>query len=245
MKIAAAQTYPKRYNTEQNLLEHYRLIDLAVKSKVDLLIFPEMSLTGYEREEAKQLAFTPNDTRLEKLRQLSHDHNITLVVGAPIQIDEDLFIGSFIIEPHNKVSIYTKQFLHTGEEVSFKPSFDYNPMIELKGERISFAICADIENPQHAKNAAKNKPTLYLASIFYTPTGISSAYSKLSSYAKQYNMSVLMSDFCGQSYGFEAAGKSAFWNNKGELICNLNENKEGLLIVEKQDGKWNECDISA
>ena len=59
-----------------------------MKSKVDLLIFPEMSLTGYEREEAKQLAFTPNDTRLEKLRQLSHDHNITLVVGAPIQIDD-------------------------------------------------------------------------------------------------------------------------------------------------------------
>ena len=93
MIIASAQTSPVRGDTKANLQEHYELIKLASKKNVDLIVFPEMSLTGYERERAQELAFTTEDSRLKRLRQLSCDKQITVIAGAPIIIDNDLFIG--------------------------------------------------------------------------------------------------------------------------------------------------------
>lgn len=238
MILASAQTKPKRGNIESNLIDHYNLIDLASKSHVDLIIFPEMSITGYEREKARDLAFTEGDPRLDKLRQLSVDKKMILIVGAPILKGNDLFIGAFIIKPDNSISIYIKQFLHTGEEEFFTPSFDYNPIIKLENERISISICADIVNPFHAENASKNDSTFYTASIFFTPNGIPDAYKKLSDYASLYGMNVLMSNFCGQSWGIDAGGQSGFWDNKGKLIANLNDTDSGLLIIEKTDNNW-------
>ena len=51
-------------------------------------------------------------------------------------------------------------------------------------------------------------------------------------------MNVLMSNFCGQSWGRDSGGKSAFWDNGGKLIANLNETDPGLLIVENVDNTW-------
>lgn len=46
-------------------------------------------------------------------------------------------------------------------------------------------------------------------------------------------MNILMANFAGQSWGIEAAGKSAFWNSNGELVAQLNSHDEGLLLIEK------------
>jgi apolipoprotein N-acyltransferase len=63
MILASAQTKPKRGNIESNLNDHYNLIDLASQNQADLIVFPEMSITGYERENALDLAFANlNDT---------------------------------------------------------------------------------------------------------------------------------------------------------------------------------------
>ena len=57
MILAAAQTKPTRRDIDANLSDHYHLIELAVKNKAQLIAFPEMSITGYEREHAQKLAF--------------------------------------------------------------------------------------------------------------------------------------------------------------------------------------------
>ena len=205
---------------------------------VDLIIFPEMSITGYEREKASDLAFSETDSRLDKLRRLSVDTKMILVVGAPIQIKDKLYIGAFILKPDHSILIYTKQYLHSGEEKYFSSSFDYNPLINLDKEQISLAICADIVNSKHAENARKNGATLYIASIFFSPNGISDAHKTLSNYSKQYSMRVLMSNYCGQSWGLDSGGQSAFWDSNGDLIVNLDKQDSGLLIVESTDNKW-------
>jgi len=237
MILASAQTKPKQGDIESNLIDHYNMIDLASKNNVDLIVFPEMSITGYEREKAKDLAFTETDSRLDGLRQKSVDTKMILIVGAPILINYKLFIGAFILKPDHSVSIYTKQYLHTGEEEFFDSSFDYNPLINLKSKQISIAICADIVNPNHADNARKNGSTLYIAGIFFTPNGIADAHKTLSNYSRQYNMDVLMSNYCGQSWGLDSGGQSAFWND-GDLITKLDKQDSGLLIVENINNSW-------
>jgi predicted amidohydrolase len=238
MILAAAQTKPIRGDIDANLLDHYRLVKLAAANGAQLIIFPELSITGYEREDAADLAFTENDTRLNYLKKLATENNITIIAGTPILIESKLFLGQFCIAPKNAVSIYTKQFLHTGEEVYYQPSFDYNPMLKIENERISCAICADIDNPKHAENASKNNSSTYIASIFFSPNGIPQAHQSLQNYASQYQMNVLMANFGGDSYGSPSGGRSAFWNNKGELIAQMESSGSGLLIVEKHDNGW-------
>lgn len=238
MILAAAQTKPTRGNIEANLLDHYRLTELAVQNKAQLIVFPELSISGYEREDAQKLAFTKDDSRLDHLRKLAVENNIIIVAGAPIQNKNQLYIGEFIISPDNSVSIYTKQFLHEGEDDFFQPSFDYNPMITIDNKKISFAICADIDNPLHPENACKRETDIYIASIFFTPNGIPNAYRDLKSYAKKHKMNVLMSNFSGDSWGYRSAGQSAFWNNKGQLIGQMNDSDSGLLLVENDNNNW-------
>ncbi len=238
MILAAAQTKPKRGDIDANLLDHYNIVALAAANGAQLIVFPELSITGYEREEAAKLAFTKNDSRLNLLKKLATENNITIIAGAPIQIESNLFLGEFCIAPNNTVSIYTKQFLHAGEEVYYEPSFDYNPLLEIENERISCAICADIDNPKHAENASKKNSSTYIASIFFSPNGIQNAHQSLQNYSSQYEMNILMANFGGDSYGYPAGGRSAFWNNKGELIAQMTNSGEGLLLVEKQDAEW-------
>lgn len=238
MLLAAAQTKPKRGDIDSNLLDHYRLTELAIQNGAQLIAFPEMSITGYEREHAQKLAFKKDDSRLDHLKKLAAENNIIIVAGAPIQIEAELFIGEFIISPDNSVSIYTKQFLHEGEDEFFQSSFDYNPMISIENKKISFAICADIDNPLHPENACKRATDIYIASIFFTPNGIPNAYRDLQSYAQKHQMNVLMSNFSGESWGSPSAGQSAFWNNKGELVGQMNDSDSGLLLVENKNDNW-------
>lgn len=238
MILAAAQTKPIRGDIKANLFDHYRLIELAVKNRAQLIVFPEMSITGYEREHAQKLVFTKDDSRLDSLKRLAVENNIFIVAGAPVQMASELFIGEFIMAPDNTVSIYTKQFLHEGEDEFFQSSFDHNPMITIENQKIAFAICADIDNPLHPENARKKEAAIYIPSIFFSPNGIPNAYRNLQNYAQKHQLNILMSNFSGESWGSPSAGQSAFWNNKGELVGQMNDSDSGLLIVESKDNNW-------
>jgi predicted amidohydrolase len=235
MIIAAAQTHPVRRNIEANIAAHLHSITSAAREGVELIVFPEMSLTAYELEDARSLAFTADDNRLAGLQQAAIENEMTVVCGAPIQINGDLHIGSFIISPSGSIEIYTKQFLHAGEEKFFSPNTSYNPLLCIADQKVSVAICADITNPVHPRNAAARDTSLYLASIFYTPKSIAEAYEQLSEYAKTYRMNIVMANFTGNDQLFGAAGQSACWDRNGELIGNVPDSFEGLLVIDTLD----------
>jgi predicted amidohydrolase len=81
MKIALAQIAPVLGNVRKNLEIHYRTIEKARKKKADLLVFPELSLTGYKlRDLVETVALDPDTAReLRDLKTLSKD--IALVFG--------------------------------------------------------------------------------------------------------------------------------------------------------------------
>ncbi len=236
--LASAQTVPFKNNIDANIKEHIRFIEKASEYEADLILFPELSLTDYVRETALELYFTPNDAGLNSLREISKEKNIIIIAGAPIKLDKELYIGAFVIFPDGKLSFYTKQYLHTGEDEYYTSGFDYDPVIKIGNETISLAICADITNPLHPEKASKRNSTIYLASIFYTPGGINEAYEQLSNYAEKYSMNVLMSNFGGESWGHESAGNSAFWSKSGKLLNKLSNNGSALLITEKKNNNW-------
>lgn len=233
MKLATAQTIPKDGNINANIDDHYRLTKDAANKGAKLILFPEMSLTGYTREDAEKLAFTPGDERLDALMRLAEQEDIVIVAGAPLLMTDNLHIATFILQPGKRPEVYVKQYLHSGEEFFFSASHDHNPVFKLADERFACAICADIEHTAHPEQAALQNTTCYLASLFYTPAGISSGHNKLSTYAKHYSMGVLVANFGGMSSNIDSGGKSGYWNEQGEIVKILEPKGEELLIIDK------------
>jgi predicted amidohydrolase len=232
MKLASAQINCTVGEIQNNLEEHYRMINSAIQNDVQLIIFPELSITGYCRTEGQKLAFTERDEKLNTLQELSDKGNIITIAGAPVKIEDKLYIGSFIICPHQQIQIYTKQYLHGEEQLFYQSSMDYNPIITIENQHISLAICADISNQNHPLQAEKNKCSIYLPSIFFSKEGLVRGYKQLSEYAKKHSLHILMSNYSGQLWGMKSGGKSAYWNSNGELINHLNSTEIALLIVE-------------
>ncbi|MBA4190911.1 MAG: hypothetical protein C0467_23225 [Planctomycetaceae bacterium] len=109
--IAVAQTCPVAGDVLANLDEHIRLACRAAEVGARVVVFPELSLIGYELELAVGLAFSENDHRLSPLLDSATSHGVTMVVSAPVRLGESLYIGAFIVHPHRTTEIYPKHRL--------------------------------------------------------------------------------------------------------------------------------------
>lgn len=238
MIIASAQIRMELENFSGSIEKHMSIIRKAAGHGADFILFPEMSLTGYERERAAAHALKPDDARLSELRDTVKTCGIIAVVGAPVVIGEKLHIGSLILLPGGDVRIYVKQYLHPGEEVFFSSSFDHDPKVRVGEENVSFAVCFDIENHGHPRKAFDAGASMYAAGIFYSPKGMEGAHRTLSGYAGEFSMSVIMSNFCGTCRESQAGGRSAVWGRTGEKIIEAGADEEALLLVRMNGGGW-------
>lgn len=231
MKICAVQTIPIKGNVERNIENHLRLIDLAIENNVQLIFFPELSLTGYEPELAKDLAVQLTDERLDVFQTISDSHKIIISVGIPTKSDSGTLISMIIFSPDKERQIYSKQHLHPGEGNYFSTVQNF-VQLSIEDKKISFAICYETSVETHSEYAFKMGSDIYLASVLNSVNGLEADINRLSGIAEKYGMTVLMSNYAGQSGGYKCAGKTSAWNNQGKLVGQLNDKNEGLLIVD-------------
>lgn len=79
MKIAIAQIASKPGDIESNLESHLQTIERAVENDSDLVIFPELSLTGYNvRERAAELAISAQSSIFQPLLEASRTADVLL-----------------------------------------------------------------------------------------------------------------------------------------------------------------------
>ncbi|WP_428740204.1 carbon-nitrogen hydrolase family protein [Tenacibaculum sp.] len=231
MKICIAQTNPVRGDIQKNIDNHKRLIELSIKNEADLIIFPELSLTGYEPELVESLAFTKDDERLDEFQEISNTNQIIIGVGVPIKNKNGICISMAIFQPYKPREIYSKEHLHPGEEKYFV-SGENLPPIEFKDHRIGFAICYETSISEHSEKAFKNGSNVYMASVLNSINGVDKDLNRISNIAKKYKMISLMANFVGKSGGYDCAGKSSIWNENGQLIEQLDGVNEGIAIVD-------------
>jgi predicted amidohydrolase len=234
MKISIIQTKPIKGNIEQNLEVHLNFIKAAIDENVDFIMFPELSLTGYEPELARELATTSEDKRLNPLQELSDSNKISIFVGLPTKYNDDIFISMIIFQPNKERITYSKQYLYPTEKDIFTEG--QNPLVINydKNNTIAPAICYELSNIEHHQNASKKNATIYIASVLNSVNGINEDISKLSCIASKYKMTVFMSNYVGQSGGYECAGLSSIWNKDGKIIAQLDKTREGQLIYDTE-----------
>ncbi|KYG85539.1 acyltransferase [Roseivirga seohaensis] len=231
MKICLAQTKPFTGSIVKNIEQHLELIQLAIEQGVELIIFPELSLTGYEPTLANTLAISKDDARLTVFQEASSEKNITIGVGAPIKTSQGITISMILFQPNQSVQVYSKGFLHV-DEMPYFVSGDNSLILQINSQKIALAICYEISIPEHAEKAFQNGSEIYIASVAKFKSGINKAKTELANIARRYSMSVLMANCIGMADGAECAGKTAVWNKEGGIIGELDNINVGLLIFD-------------
>lgn len=202
-----------------------------------MLVFPELSLIGYDFGFASAVAMGPEDPRLGRLIRASRSNKVTVMAGAAVQGEERPCIGAFIFSPTGEVATCTKEFLHPGEEVAYQPGRGGPPVL-LGGESIALAICADTAHPEHAQAAAARGATIYAAGSLITPEGYAKDASRLHAYARKHSMLVLLANHVGSSGGLIAAGRSAVWEAGGDLLTEGPTETEVMVIRKRTREGW-------
>lgn len=236
MKIAVAQIRSIKGDIQKNIVTHIQLINLAISANAGIIIFPELSLTGYEPSLANDLATTPEDMRFDEFQILSDKNNLIIGVGSPTKTNRGTCISLLLFHPHQRRQIYSKKYLHSDEEAFFVPGPGFTGKIN-NDSKIALAICYEISIPDHAQQAFNNGANIYIASVAKTEKGVEKAMESLSAIAKKYSMTVFMSNCIGLADGEECPGKSSIWNKDGILTGQIKGEQEGILVMNTETGE--------
>lgn len=236
MRIAVAQSSSRKGDIEYNVENHLRYVREAGLCEVDYLVFPELSLTGYEPALAKHLAFKKDDVRLVRLVEAARNYHMSIGVGAPLVSDGLPKIGLIIIHETGKVDTYEKMHLHGGEENYFSRGDRLN-VFGLENQSIGNAICADTSNPDHAKLCSEAGASVYIAGVLVTPGGYEEESRSWEGYASKYNMLVAISNYNKRTGGWPSAGKSAIWF-MDTLLAQAGAHEDAIVVAENTNGAW-------
>lgn len=114
MKCALVQFAPHLGLLEKNLELHYEFIERALEEGIDLILFPELSLTGYTLKDlTSEVALNPRrNSRLDRIKNLSQ--KIDIVVGLVEEGSRGLFYNSAVYYSGGEIlAIHRKVFLPT------------------------------------------------------------------------------------------------------------------------------------
>jgi len=229
MKIALAQIHPTKGDIPTNIEKHKQFIDLANKQQADAVFFSELSLTGYEPNLAKALAFQVDDERLNTFQEISNDHSITIGLGLPTHATNGIHISMAIFQPNTTTIFYHKQQLHE-DELPYFINGNQQVVIEIEKQKITPAICYESLRMDHAAHAASLGSTIYLASVAKPQGGLEKAMVHYPKIAQRYQLPVMMVNCIGYCDNFESVGQTGIWNSKGKLLAQLGKQEEGILV---------------
>lgn len=236
MKIGVAQLSSQKGNIDYNIVNHLRYIEKAGLLGIQYVVFPELSLTGYEPKLASTLAIKIDDERLTPIIEAAVNYQICIGVGAPLLSEGLPKIGLIVINKTGAVESYEKIHLHEGEEIYFDYGKSHH-LFQIGEETIANAICADTCQPIHAKLCSLAGATIYMAGVLVTPDGYDEDAKKWANYASEHNMLVAIANYNKPSGGLLSAGKSAIWF-KNDLLARAGEIEDVLVVAEKKYGNW-------
>ena len=148
LKVGLAQITPKLGDLEANLAIHLQTIEAAAEKGVELLVFPELSLTGYRlRDLAFRVALKPTARNPVFARLLDASRDMDIVIGF-VESDErqKFYISSVylsqgqILHRHRKVYLPTYGMFDEGRYFAWG---DEVQAFDTRFGRVGMLICED------------------------------------------------------------------------------------------------------
>ncbi|NTW11130.1 MAG: acyltransferase [Chlorobiaceae bacterium] len=231
-KLRIAQTDCTLANFGENLERHCALAEAAASDGVDAIVFPELSLSGYNVQDAAQdIAMHLGDSRFDPLRELSR--KVTIICGG-IELSDDygVYNSAFLFEDGIGQSIHRKIYLPTYgmfEELRYFSAGQHIRAVTSKRlGRIGVAICEDFWHVSVPYLLAHQGAQLLIALISSplrlspgsgTPAIVEQWQTIASTYAFLFSSYVACVNRVGNEDSFTYWGNSSLTGPEGGVVC--------------------------
>ncbi len=244
--LALAQISTRLGDVQSNLQKHLELAEKARRSGADLLVFPELSLTGYVLQDLVSTVAhrpTPDDPVFRPLLEASQD--LDLVVGF---VDEDqrsrFYIGAAYLSRGQVVHIHRKVYLPTYglfDEGRFFAWGDAVRAFDTRFGRLGILICEDFWHASPPYLLWLDGADLMLFTSASPGRGLN-AEPELESarwvehinkaYASLFTVFVAHANRVGYEDGLNFWGGSTLFDPNGELLVQGPYHQEALTLCE-------------
>jgi predicted amidohydrolase len=230
MKIALYQG-PGRINDPQGALTH--MAECAGRAKAegaDLLLLPEMYLSGYNIGPANALkaAITIAGPEMDRVCHIAKTNAIALVFGYPERVGGAVANAAILIGADGNILLnYRKSHLFGAlDRAMFKSVGAEFPLAELHGFKIALLICYDIEFPEPARRC-----TLSGADILLIPTAQMEPYEQVAKHiiparAYENQIYVAYANHSGSDDGLAYIGLSSICGPDGAILAAAGKGEE-------------------
>ncbi|GIJ76297.1 hydrolase [Micromonospora phaseoli] len=202
------------YDVEANVLAHAALVRAATSRVV---VFPELSLTGYELD---AVSVDPSDPRLAPLVESCAEAGTLALVGAPVTGEHGEHIAALAVDAAGARVAYRKMWLGPVEARRFTPG-PTPAVLEVDGWRLGLAICKDTGIVEHAARTCALGVDVYAAAIVDSVAEAAVPEQRALRIATTHRVIVAVASFAGSTGGgySETAGRSAIWAPDGSVLA--------------------------
>jgi predicted amidohydrolase len=209
--LAVAQPECVSYDVAANALAHAELVRRA---DARVVVFPELSLTGYELD-APPLA--ADDPRLAPLVEACAETGSIALAGAPVAGPH---IGMLAVDGTGARVAYRKMWLGGAEPHRFAPGAK-PAVLDVDGWRLGLAICKDTGVAQHAADTAALGIDAYVAGILESAPDVPIQEERAQRVVSDHHVWVALASFAGSTGGgfAEAGGRSSIRDPDGVVVA--------------------------
>ncbi|HET9611531.1 MAG TPA: carbon-nitrogen hydrolase family protein [Acidimicrobiales bacterium] len=215
LAVAVAQPRCVPYDVAANASAHAALVRAA---GARVVVFPEMSLTGYELDAP---TITAADPRLAPVVEACAVAGATALVGAPVPGGAGrAHIGVIAVDGAGATVAYRKMWLGGAECDRFAPGPE-PAVLAIDGWRLGLAVCKDTGVPQHAADTAALGIDAYVAGVLEREEDAAVPDERARRVAKDHHVWVAVASFAGSTGGGydRAAGRSGVWSPDGVAVA--------------------------
>ena len=239
IKLALAQISSKRENKEANLQKIEKLTLKAKYQGADLVIFPEMSLTGYVvLDQVYELAETVPGTSTKRIEALAKQTNMHVIFGMPELSEKTqatVFNTAVFVGPKGLIGKYRKMYLPTHsvfeEKRYFRPGYEPAAFQTDLGN-IGLSICYDVFFPE-VYRLTRLKGAQLLVCISASPA-VRKGYFEILTSARALENTAFLAyvNLAGVEDGLQFWGGSRLVCPTGDVVAKASYDEEDFIICE-------------
>ncbi|MCQ2006090.1 carbon-nitrogen hydrolase family protein [Rhizobium sp. NRK18] len=235
MKIALLQMQPASGAPERNLETIEKAARSAAAFGADMLVTPELSLSGYALgADFAEIAEPLDGAMIGRLRQIAETVGIAIVAGFPERDGEHVFNSAAFVCADGTVQCYRKCHLYgEAEKAAFQPSDTKPAVFEFNSFRVGMLICFDVEFPEMTRGLALAGAELVIVPTALPSTADSPTISQhmIPTRALENHVFMVYADLCGTERHLTYFGGSVIAGPDGRELARAGRN-EALLMAE-------------
>lgn len=232
MRIAIAQFAPHLGEKEANLAMMTKYLNQAKEQQAELVMFPELALTGYSvGNQLASMAEATDGPSLKALAATCKELGLFALVSFPERNGSQFHISSALLQNDGTLAgVYRKTHLFAAEKAFFTPG-DKWPVFHTKLGTLGVMICYDLEFPEVARLLRLNGAELILVNTANMVPYENYQNIYMQSRAMENEVPVVICNRLGKEGELHFFGQSMAVKHDGTILGHYGS-AEGLFIAD-------------